>query len=153
MCESQLRDKISRRYPKPKIAVLKPSATGGTAVRFPFVLFIRLLCPFDDLNLASAQFTDAARAGNLKEVLRLLDAGASINEQDGLFVPQINPFFPLPVAFECSEIGRLGRRTAVGFECAFNITIPPYHSPTTSTAPRCARPRIYVFFSSVFVIT
>jgi hypothetical protein len=37
--------------------------------------------------LASAQLTDAARAGNLKEVLRLLGAGASINEQDGVIAP------------------------------------------------------------------
>ncbi len=87
MCESQLHDKISRRNPKPQITALKPGATGGTAVRVCCVLFILRLCPFDDLNLASAQLTDAAKDGNLEEVLRLLGAGASINEQDEVFVP------------------------------------------------------------------
>ena len=32
--KSQLRDKISRRNPKPEMDTLKRSATGGTAVRY-----------------------------------------------------------------------------------------------------------------------
>jgi hypothetical protein len=95
MCESQLRDKISRRNQKPQIATLKPRATGGTAVRFSCVLFIRRLCPFDDLILASAQLTDAAAAGNLEEVLRLLGAGVSINEQDKVCILPLISHTPL----------------------------------------------------------
>ena len=37
--KSQLRDKISRRDPKPEIDTLKRSATGGTAVRYMLNLY------------------------------------------------------------------------------------------------------------------